>query len=54
MEIKKGDKVMITEGPPNKKGQVGIVTILASNGVFITFPNGMSTAVKFNHLKKVV
>jgi len=53
MKLKKGDKVKIIKGPANKLGKIGIVSILAVNGAIITFPNGMGTAIKFEHLQKI-
>lgn len=50
--MKIGDKVIITQGPINKIGKVGIISMLALNGAMIKFPNGMATVVKFNHFKK--
>ena len=52
VELKKGDRVIITEGPSDKVGKIGKIIVLASNGVVIKFPDGWGTAVKFKHLRK--
>ncbi len=51
--IQKGDKVIITKGPIDKVGKIGIVSTLAANGAIIRFPDGNGTAVQFKHLKLI-
>ena len=41
--MKKGDKVKILSGP--RKGQIGIVNIVAINGVFVKMSDGLSHTV---------
>jgi len=38
---------------PEKDGREGVITTMAINGAIIQFPDGMGTAVKFNHLEHV-
>lgn len=51
--IKKGDKVLITEGPADKKGKYGIVETMFINGAMVKLGEDHYTSVKFEHLKKV-
>lgn len=49
--IQKGDRVIITKGPIDKIGKVGVISTLAMNGAIIRFPDGNGTAVQFKHLE---
>jgi len=51
--MKKGDKVKITVGPPNKVGKVGKITNMFSNGVMVRLGKDKFTTVQFKHLKVI-
>jgi hypothetical protein len=53
--IQEGDKVRITDynAPNNKKGRVGTISFLYSNGAMVKLGEGHFTPVKYSHLKKI-
>jgi len=54
MDLKKGDRVMITYGPIEKVGRMGTVTLMMENGAFVKIDDtSVFTPVQFEHLEKV-
>lgn len=49
--MKLGDKVRIIGGP--RHGQIGIVSLVAENGVFVEMPDGKHHSVRFEHAEKI-
>jgi len=58
MKLKKsntkiGDLVLITKGPLNKVGKVGIVTNVFDNGAMVKLSEDWFSPIQFSHLEKV-
>ena len=51
--MKKGDTVVITQGPIEKVGRVGTITTLLENGAMVKIGADQFTAVQFIHLEKL-
>lgn len=51
--MKKGDKVKITVGPPDKVGRIGEIVTLAINGAIIKLSDNHFTPIKFKHLEVI-
>jgi len=49
--MKKGDKVKIIIGPPDKVGKTGEVTTMMTNGVIVKLSDNKFTPVQFKHLE---
>ena len=51
--MRKGDIIVITQGPPDKVGRIGEITTIMGNGAMVKLDKDHFTPIQFTHMERL-